>query len=79
MYLLFENGIVLIQDIVDRAEQTIILDDTNMQGGIHLTQHCADIDYERGVLLVDIMQKTKDREEHFVRQYNTKAPYLVKN
>jgi hypothetical protein len=29
MFLLFENGIVLIQDILDRAEQTIVLDDTN--------------------------------------------------
>lgn len=28
MYLLFENGIVLIQDIVDRADQIILLDDT---------------------------------------------------
>ena len=44
-----------------------------------MTPHCADMDYERGILLVDVMQKSKDREEHFARQYCTKAPYLIKN
>jgi hypothetical protein len=67
MFLLFENGIVLIQDILDRAEQTIVLDDTNTQGGIHLTRDCADMDYEKSILLVDVMQKSKDREDHFIR------------
>ena len=81
MYLLFENGIVLIQDIENKAEQTILLDDTKENAGIHLTQHCADIDYEKGILLVDIMQRTKDREEHFIRQYHylAKPPYTVMN
>ena len=81
MYLLFENGIVLIQDIVDRAELTILLDDTKENQGIYLTPHCADIDYERGVLLVDVGQKTRDRDEHFVRQYHylTKPPYTLMN
>lgn len=54
MYLLFENGIVLIQDIADRADQTILLDDTKDNQGIHLTMHCSDIDYEKGVLLVEV-------------------------
>ena len=66
MYLLFENGILLIEDIVEQAKQTILLEDTKENAGIHLPYNCADIDYDKGVLLVDIMQ----REEHYVRQYH---------
>lgn len=81
MYLLFENGIVLVHDIENKAEQVILLDDTKENAGIHLTQHCADIDYEKGLLLVDITQRTKDREEHYIRQYHylAKPPYTVMN
>lgn len=81
MYLLFENGIVLIQDIVDRADQTILLDDTKENQGIYLTPHCADIDYDKGVLLVDVGQKTRERDEHYIRQYHylTKPPYTLMN
>lgn len=54
MYILFENGIVLVQDIADRADQTILLDDTRENAGTQLTPHCADMDYEKGVLLVEV-------------------------
>lgn len=81
MYLLFENGILLIEDIVEQAKQTILLEDTKENAGIHLSHNCADIDYEKGLLLVDISQKTKDREEHYVRQYHyqSKPPYVIMN
>ena len=57
------------------------MDDTKENAGIRLTTNCADIDYEKGLLLVDIAQKTKDREEHYVRQYHylAKPPYTVMN
>ena len=32
-----------------------------------MTTHCADMDYEKSILLVDVMQKSKDREDHFIR------------
>jgi hypothetical protein len=29
--------------------------------------NCADMDYEKSILLVDVMQKSKDREDHYIR------------
>ena len=32
-----------------------------------MTRNCADMDFEKNILLVDVMQKSKDREDHFIR------------
>ena len=32
-----------------------------------MTMNCADMDYEKSILLVDVMQKSKDREDHYIR------------
>jgi hypothetical protein len=39
------------------------------------------MDYEKGMLLVEVTQKLKDREEHFIRQYHwqAKPPYTTMN
>jgi hypothetical protein len=39
--------------------------------GITLKPGCADFDYKNNVLIVDVLRKDKDKEEHQIRKFVT--------
>ena len=76
MYVLFEEGILLYNNIDRRTEPQIVHDSQNE--GLYLTPSLSDC--RNGILMVDVVQRLpNNQEEHFIERFKGFDKYTQKH